>query len=240
MRLTSTTTVVISLLALALVAGGLGSARVGAQPKAGSNVVKTLALRQHVDATSPEAAVWKRAAVTRVALQPAFPGHPSIVGTPSTVGVAVQALRTPESLYVRLEWRDATVDTTVTGPGRFVDAAAVQFPANGLASTTPFMGDPANRVNIWSWRADGRPQALLAAGFGTLTPAAVQNVRALGMRAAESWQVVLTRRLAISTDDDVKLVGLREIPVAFAIWNGSNRERDGFKAVTLAWWTLRF
>jgi dimethylsulfide dehydrogenase subunit gamma/complex iron-sulfur molybdoenzyme family reductase subunit gamma len=33
---------------------------------------------------------------------------------------------------------------------------------------------------------------------------------------------------------------VREIPVAFAVWNGSNQERDGFKAVTLEWWRLRF
>jgi hypothetical protein len=33
---------------------------------------------------------------------------------------------------------------------------------------------------------------------------------------------------------------VRQIPGAFAVWSGSNPERDGFKGVTLEWWILRF
>ena len=54
------------------------------------------------------------------------------------------------------------------------------------------------------------------------------------------WQVVLSRRLLPDSDDGVRLDGIRQIPIAFAVWNRSNQERDGFKAVTLQWWLLRF
>jgi dimethylsulfide dehydrogenase subunit gamma/complex iron-sulfur molybdoenzyme family reductase subunit gamma len=51
---------------------------------------------------------------------------------------------------------------------------------------------------------------------------------------------VLARRLTPASDDGVQLGGVRQVPVAFAIWNGSNQERDGFKGVTLEWWLPRF
>jgi dimethylsulfide dehydrogenase subunit gamma/complex iron-sulfur molybdoenzyme family reductase subunit gamma len=240
MSMTSMTTVVASVLALVLFGGVPGPERVEAQSKAGSKVVKALTLRDHVDATSPDAAVWGRAPVTRVALQPAFPGHPSIVGTPSITTLRVQAIRTPENLYIRLAWEDATADVAVNGTGGFLDRVAVQFPMNHKPSTTPFMGDANARVNIWHWRADGQPETLIAAGFGTLTPASVQDARGLGVRTTKGWAVVLARRLTPASEDGVQLDGTREIPIAFAVWNGSNRERDGVKAVTLEWWWLRF
>lgn len=47
-------------------------------------------------------------------------------------------------------------------------------------------------------------------------------------------------RLRPASDDGVQLGATRQVPAAFAIWNGANQERDGFKAVTLEWWVLRF
>lgn len=45
-------------------------------------------------------------------------------------------------------------------------------------------------------------------------------------------------------DDDGKVcAALRargEHPLAFAVWNGANDERDSFKAVTLSWQLLRW
>lgn len=210
--------------------------RAVAEPK----VVRALTLRQHVDATSPEAPVWKRAPVARVPLQPGVQVHPVIVGTPSATILNAQAIRTPENLYVRLAWEDATADVSVNGAGGFLDRAAIQFPLNRKPTTTTFMGDSTAPVNIWHWRADGKPETLVAAGFGTLTPTSVQDVRALGMRTARGWAVVIARRLAPASEDGVRFDGAREIPIAFAVWNGSNQERDGFKAVTLEWWSLRF
>lgn len=60
------------------------------------------------------------------------------------------------------------MDVAVDGTGQFLDGAAVQFPLNGKPTTVPFMGDAANPVNVWHWRANARPETLIAAGYGSL------------------------------------------------------------------------
>jgi dimethylsulfide dehydrogenase subunit gamma/complex iron-sulfur molybdoenzyme family reductase subunit gamma len=189
------------------------------------------------DAASPDAAAWARVPAVRVPLQPAFPGHPYISGTPVTAEIDVQALRAGRNLHLRLAWRDATADAEMRDTARFADAVAVQFPVNGRADTTPFMGDARRPVHIWHWRADGRTQQLLARGFGTAAPLPAGALRAQARRTQAGWAVVLTRPLRARTGN---LEGRRTMPIAFAAWDGANGERDGFKAVTLEWWRLRF
>jgi DMSO reductase family type II enzyme heme b subunit len=105
------------------------------------------------------------------------------------------------------------------------------------------MGSEDRRVNIWYWNASKESaQNLIAAGFRTLAPAAIQNVSASGDYADGTWTVVFHRTLKAGDDDDVPLetkVGT-QLPVCFAVWNGANSERDGFKAVTLDWQKLQF
>lgn len=192
------------------------------------------------DASSPSAAIWNKAPVTEVALQPAFPGHVSIVGTPATQRISAQAVRSGERLYVRLAWSDPTASTTIHDTDKFVDSAAVQFPINGKSDTLAFMGDPGHPVNVWQWRADGRVQNIVAKGFGTATPIPHEALRGAAQRTAQGWSVVLVRPLRARADEGVSLQGRRSIPVAFAAWDGGNEERDGFKAVTLEWWRLQF
>jgi dimethylsulfide dehydrogenase subunit gamma/complex iron-sulfur molybdoenzyme family reductase subunit gamma len=192
------------------------------------------------DAASPKSALWHKAPVTEIALQPAFPGHASIVGTPATQRMTAQAVRLGGRLYLRLTWRDATANTTIADTDQFVDAAAVQFPVDGKADTLAFMGDPTHPVNIWQWRADGRVQNVVAKGFGTATAVPSAGLRAAGERTADGWSIVLVRSLHAKQDEGANLRGRRSIPVAFAVWDGGNQERDGFKAVTLEWWELRF
>lgn len=192
------------------------------------------------DASSPGAAIWKKAPVTQVALQAAFPGHVSIVGTPATQRIRAQAVRSGERLFVRLTWEDPTASTTIHDTDKFVDSAAVQFPINGKSDTLAFMGDPTHPVNLWQWRADGRVQNIVAKGFGTATLIPHAALRGAAERTAEGWTVVLVRTLHAKTDEGVSLQGRRSIPVAFAAWDGGNQERDGFKAVTLEWWKLQF
>lgn len=192
------------------------------------------------DASSPNHPVWKKAPAAEVALQPAFPGHVAIVGTPATQRMTAQAVRAGERLYVRLTWSDPTADTKILDTNKFVDSAAVQFPINGKADTLAFMGDPAHPVNVWQWRADGRVQNIVAKGFGTATYVQSEALRAAAERTAQGWSVVLVRPLRARQDEGVVLQGRRSIPVAFAAWDGGNEERDGFKAVTFEWWQLSF
>jgi complex iron-sulfur molybdoenzyme family reductase subunit gamma len=193
-----------------------------------------------VAAASPTDSIWKKAPATEVTLQPAFPGHPSIVGTPVTQRLTAQAMRSGGRLYVRLAWSDATANTAIDDTNKFADGAAVEFPVNGKSDTLPFMGDVEHAVNVWYWRADGRTQNLVAKGFGTATLIPFQGLRSSAVRTESGWAVVLVRPLQVTPDEGVSLQGRRDIPMAFAVWDGDNQERDGLKAVTLEWWQLRF
>lgn len=191
------------------------------------------------DAAMPDAEIWKKAPVTQVSLQPAFPGHGSIVGTPVTTRLAAQAVRAGDQLFIRLAWSDATANTAIKDTAQFVDGAAVQFPVNGKAATTPFMGDANNAVNVWHWRADGHTENLVAKGFGTSTVVPFAGLKSAAVRTDNGWAVVLNRSLKVRPDEGASLSGRGTMPVAFAAWDGANQERDGLKAVTLEWWQLR-
>ena len=222
---------------------GLAAASVsgiGAHAADQAKIVKALSFAKSVDASKPGAEIWAKAPVAKVSLQPAFPGYLAIVGAPRIAELAAQAVRTPDTLFVRLAWDDPAPDTRRGDSGTFLDGAAVQFPVNGKTSTTPFMGDAKNPVNVWYWRADGRAENLVAGGFGTLDASVAQNVSGQGARTARGWEVVFARKLSVSPQSGVDLGKRREIPIAFAAWDGANQERDGLKAVTLEWWRLRF
>ncbi|MBA3903209.1 MAG: chlorate reductase subunit gamma [Rhodocyclaceae bacterium] len=227
------------LTAIGLAAAMAGLAATAVQAAPAAKTIRVLSAAG-VDAASPEAEVWKKAPVTQVSLQPAFPGHGSIVGTPVTERLAAQAVRAGDRLYVKLAWSDRTVNTAIKDTVQFVDGAAVQFPVNGKAATTPFMGDAKNPVNVWHWRADGHTENLVAKGFGTSTSVPFEGLKSAAVRTDSGWAVVLTRSLKVKPDEGVSLQGRKSIPVAFAAWDGANQERDGLKAVTLEWWQLRF
>lgn len=193
-----------------------------------------------VNAASPTAAIWKKAPSTKVALQPAFSGHVSIVGTPAAVRLTAQAVRAGDRLFVKLAWSDRTANTAIKDTGQFADGAAVQFPVNGKSDTPPFMGDADNAVNMWHWRADGRTENLVAKGFGTATPVPFKGLRSAAVRTKDGWAAVFVRALKVKPDEGASLKAQGTMPVAFAVWDGANQERDGFKAVTLEWWELRF
>lgn len=73
-----------------------------------------------------------------------------------------------------------------------------------------------------------------ARGFGTMTsqPPGAQNVGGRGFWRDGSWSVLFHRGLASPDAEDVQLVPGRLVPVAFAIWNGAQRDRNGRKVVS--------
>lgn len=225
---------------LVAAAGGLASSALAAQEAVpAARTIRVLSAPK-ADAALPDAEVWKKAPAAQVSLQPAFPGHVSIVGTPVTQRLTAQAVRTADRLFVKLAWSDRTVDKTVDDTGQFVDAVAVEFPVNGNAATLAFMGDPNNAVNLWYWRANGRTENLLANGFGTATSVPSEGLRSAAVRTDSGWEVVISRTLRVGQEEGVVLSGRKTIPIAFAAWDGNDQERDGLKAVTLEWWQLRF
>jgi hypothetical protein len=82
---------------------------------------------------------------------------------------------------------------------------------------------------------------LNAVGFGTLTPqlASGQNVAGTSEYRDGTWRVVMSRSLATEEPDDAVLRRDRRSVIAFAIWDGSQGDRDGQKSVS-AWLSLSF
>lgn len=226
-----------SLAALLVVAGASSVSAQGALPE--QRTIRVLSA-DAAEAASPHAAIWKKVPPTLVALQPAFPAHPSIVGTPVVDRLTVQAVRTADQLFVRLAWSDRAANGAIKDTAAFVDGAAVQFPINGKDTTPAFMGDAENPVNVWYWRADGRTENIVAHGFGSATRVPFNGLKSAAERTSSGWAVVLTRPLRVKPDEGASLTAKGTMPVAFAAWDGANEERDGLKAVTLEWWKLKF
>ena len=73
---------------------------------------------------------------------------------------------------------------------------------------------------------------LNAEGFSTLTTQAHQDVDGNGNWSNHRWMVVFKRSLKTEDPNDTQFTG-KETPIAFAVWNGNNKERNGQKALTL-------
>jgi selenate/chlorate reductase subunit gamma len=205
-----------------------------AQEAAAIRIARTSAMV----AADPDHPAWNSVPASTVKLETAFPGHPSISGTALTQNAEVRALATAAGLAIRLEWSDPAADAVKT-QHRFADGAAIQFPRDGKAETTPYMGGAGRHVNIWYWNAaKDAAENLWADGFGTLTHMPTQDVKASGRHADGKWRVVFFRAWRSNEPRAARLRGDR--PVAFAIWNGANDERDGFKAVTMNWQSLQW
>ncbi len=78
-----------------------------------------------------------------------------------------------------------------------------------------------------------------ARGFGTMQaqPLKGQNVQGRGIWRDGHWNVVFIRDLKSRDGDDVKFVVRKSVPVAFAIWDGENRDRNGRKVIS-NWYQL--
>ena len=79
---------------------------------------------------------------------------------------------------------------------------------------------------------------LNAEGFSTLTTQAHQDVDGEGNWRNNRWAVVFKRALKTGDSNDTQFGG-GKTPMAIAIWNGNNKERNGQKAVT-QWNTLHY
>lgn len=78
-----------------------------------------------------------------------------------------------------------------------------------------------------------------ARGFGTLKtqPPEGQNVDGRGIWRDGFWNVVFVRELKSRNADDVKFDFKNAVPVAFAVWDGEQRDRNGRKVIS-NWYKL--
>jgi mono/diheme cytochrome c family protein len=78
-----------------------------------------------------------------------------------------------------------------------------------------------------------------AYGFGTLKsqPMKSQGVQGKGIWRDGFWNVVFIRDLKSRDDEDVKFDKKKPVPVAFAVWNGEQGDRNGRKVIS-NWYQL--
>ncbi len=81
---------------------------------------------------------------------------------------------------------------------------------------------------------------LNAIGFGTLTSQSPedQNVQGRGVWKGGKWRVVIVREMRSKGDRDAQFIPGQSLPVAFAVWDGAQGDRDGQKAVSV-WQQLK-
>lgn len=194
----------------------------------------------------PGAPAWTQVPARIVALNRTPPLYdtdpPSALEIPQ---VEIRVARAGGRLLVHLTWRDATQDTATlaalpstpaeqrerkehtVATERFFDAAAVMFPTHApssLFSPSLQMGDPEQPVTIYYWNATRGALLMEAQGRGT-TRRTGQGFPARGVYRAGLWRVTL------------ELPDLPAgVPLAFAVWNGSQQDRDGRKYFSVWHW----
>lgn len=193
----------------------------------------------------PAAALWARVPEASVELNLAPPVHPSIAlsqeaakgAGSSPLALNVSAVTDAQRIYIRLRWKDRTRDDQ-RRTAVFPDAAAVETP-NSQAETSPVMGAPDTPVSIWRWdAAKNEVEALIAGSPGTLTRTASESLHGKGVYrsvrdpARNEWLVVISQALDEAAEDRISLRARKQFPAAFAVWQGSDRQRGGFKRVS--------
>lgn len=238
-----------------LVAGLCAAAAAGAETIVEANVAEivpgdAVAVSRIPDgvylriANDPDDAIWERLPEYRIHLDPAPPVHPSVDlrFDPDDPGTTIYftAARTSDRLYMRLRWRDATMNRATTFDG-FRDGVAVQFSLDDDLTSFVMGTGPDEPVNIWYWHADtDTAESLAAGGPGSTTRLPDQPVTASSRfqpgedPVGNQWVVVMSRPLL--QDGDYQVSFDRDaVPVAFAVWQGAEKQRDGWKSASPGW-----
>ena len=189
-------------------------------------------------ALDPSSPVWKTAPAVSLALQ----RTPPLYSTDQPAGleissVQIQLLRASRHVTARLEWHDKSSNGATLAEAkriwqgehlvaqseatnRFSDACAVMIPAgpdpSGVSPSLQ-MGDSAHPVQIFFWDATRGPAVMEARGRET-TRRTGKSFPAQSVWADGKWTVTL------------QLPELRAgTPLALAVWNGEQQDRDGRK-----------
>jgi hypothetical protein len=214
-------------------------AQAGAKPVAAQSLSVAMSSSSADSLLNGELAAWNQIAVKHVSLNRTPPlydtDEPVALEIPS---VDVRTARTGGKLLVQLSWRDPTHDATTLAEvpnappetrfrkvqteadDRFFDAAAVMFPTKADSSAIApslQMGDAEHPVEIYYWNATRGALLMQAQGRGT-TRRTGQNFPTNSTYQNGQWNVIFE---------------LPDLPagttVAFAVWNGSQKDRDGRK-----------
>ena len=135
---------------------------------------------------------------------------------------------------MRLSWPDPDKDDELADLDQFSDAVSVMFPLS-RGATAFSMGSAGKPVNAWLWKADEKePYDVFAEGYATSKrrPASTSGLSANGYFDDGNWVVVLQRPMKAAAQEYVPFEAGVDTAVAFAVWEGSNRERSAQKAVS--------
>lgn len=151
--------------------------------------------------------------------------------------VQVSALHNGDVLAFRLQWSDPSENRDPYDASAFPDAAAIAFPVTPGAPLIT-MGAPGAPITAWYWRADADTEGrqVLAEGIGTSRTPDLSLVRTHGIWKGGAWSVVIARPLRVEGPEPyVQLTPGAASEYAVAVWEGSQGERAGIKAFSLAW-----
>jgi hypothetical protein len=223
------------LFAAVLVVSAIAAAQAGKAPA--GQTLTAVPLSAAGEALLNGSSLWNKVPTHKISLNRTPPLYDTDEpASPEIATVDVRAARANGKLLVQMSWLDPTRDTATlpevpnTPPetrfrkvpteaeDRFFDAAAVMFPAKpGAVTPSLQMGDTDDPVQIYYWNAARGPMLMEAAGRGT-TRRTGASFAARGAYEKGRWTVVFELPdLAAGT------------PLAFAVWNGSQKDRDGRK-----------
>jgi DMSO reductase family type II enzyme heme b subunit len=196
---------------------------------------------------APDASEWESASEAVVPLEPtpleripsAYVQGAAKDRPRSTLGeVRVRAVAGDGGLAVRLDWPTARPSRSISDVNVFPDGCAVIFSANGKDPEFGTMGSPEAPVRAWHWRAGTDvPFEVTAEGIGTAERAKEHAVEVRSRWSEGTWQVVLSGPVG---KGGVPLKKGGGVPVAFAVWSGSARERGGLKTYSPQRCELRY
>jgi hypothetical protein len=111
------------------------------------------------------------------------------------------------------------------------------LPENGYVDSYPSTDDlffPARQAGNPLSQKENRSAVsnLMAGGFGTLEVSAGSDLSGNAVYKDGRWMVVFSRPFAASADLEPTIDGSTPIDVAFAVWDGSQGERNGMKSVS--------
>ena len=167
----------------------------------------------------------------------------SLTDTPVFLGMGQKGSPT-NAWFWRSEWQmragnGSKTDIQQGYQNRASDGNTGSYPAEIQEETSLAgrdAGNPVSRQTIHSPVEDAN-----GAGLGTLTsqPQEQQDVVGKGEWNGKRWRVAFVRDLKNGDPNDVQFKEGGVTPVAFAVWNGSERDRNGQKSVS-TWYSFRF
>ena len=144
--------------------------------------------------------------------------------------------------FWKSEWQmqknaDTDTDIELAYSNRVSDSDVESYP-DEFDDTAFLGGRDAGNINSKSERSTS-VENVTAAGPQTVMPhpQESQNVRGRGIWDGSKWRVVFLRKMSPESDQEVRFKKGGAVPVGFAVWNGSENDRNGQKMVS-TWYKL--